>query len=99
MRSLWKQLPQWVKNPYLLLGLSFLLWMLFFDSEDLVTQYRLRSKLKNLETEKAYYLKQIEKISTDREELASNEDLLEKFAREKYFMKKKTEDLYIIVDE
>ena len=99
MRNLWKQLPQWVKNPYLLLGMSFLLWMLFFDAEDLVTQYRLRSKLKNLAAEKAYYLKQIEKISKDREELASNEDLLEKFAREKYFMKKKTEDLYIIVDE
>lgn len=99
MRLRWNQLPPWAKNPYLLLGMSFLLWMLFFDSEDLITQYKLRSKLKNLETEKAYYIEQIEKIKQDKEELTNNEDLLEKFAREKYFMKKKTEDLYIIVEE
>lgn len=96
---MWKKLPQWVKNPYLLLGFSFLLWMLFFDSEDLMLQYRLRKKLRNLEIEKAYYLEKIEKIQQDRRELANNENLLEKFAREKYFMKKKTEDLYVIVDK
>jgi cell division protein FtsB len=73
--------------------------MLFFDAEDLFTQYRLRNKLHNLEAEKAYYLEQIEKIRQDRKGLASNEDLLEKFAREKYFMKRKTEDLYVVVDE
>jgi len=73
--------------------------MLFFDSENLITQYRLRKKLRNLEVEKAYYLAQIEKIKQDRRELASNENLLEKFAREKYFMKRKTEDLYVVVDE
>jgi cell division protein DivIC len=96
---MWKKWPQWAKNPYFLLGFSFLLWMLFFDSEDLITQYRLRKKLRNLEVEKAYYLEKIEKIQQDRRELANNENLLEKFAREKYFMKKKTEDLYVIVDE
>ena len=72
--------------------------MLFFDSEDLMLQYRLRKKLRDLEVEKAYYLEKIEKIQQDRRELANNENLLEKFAREKYFMKKKTEDLYVIVD-
>lgn len=99
MRITWKHPPQWLKNPYMLLGLSFLLWMLFFDSEDLVTQYRLQSRLHTLEGEKAYYLHQIAKIQQDGIGLAHNEDLLEKLAREKYFMKKKTEDLYIIVGE
>ena len=99
MRIMWRQLPQWVKNPYLILGLSSLLWMFFFDSEDLVTQYRLRSKIKKLKSEKAYYLKQIEEIRQAKKELASNENLLEKFAREKYFMKKEKEDLYVIVAE
>lgn len=99
MHTIWKKLPQWVKNPYFLLGFSFLLWMLFFDSEDLITQYRLRNKLRSLEVEKAYYLEQIARIQQDRKELANNEHLLEKFAREKYFMKKRTEDLYVIIDE
>lgn len=99
MRSLWNRFPQWTKNSYFLLGLGFLVWMLFFDTEDLITQYRLRKRFKDLITEKAYYLEQIAKLEKDREDLASNEDLLEKFAREKYFMKKKTEDLYVVVDE
>ena len=99
MRSLWKQLPLWIKNVYFLLGFSFLLWMLFFDAEDLITQYRFRKKLKNLTTEKNYYLAQIDKLKRDREGLANNERLLEKFAREKYFMKKKTEDLYVVINE
>ena len=73
--------------------------MLFFDSEDLVTQYRLRNKLSKLEVEKAYYLEQIEKIQQARKGLINNEDLLEKYAREKYFMHKEKEDLYVIVDE
>lgn len=88
-----------MKNTYFLLGLGFLLWMLFFDAEDLVTQYRLRQKIKSLMAEQAYYLKQIDKIKKDRAGLANDEDLLEKFAREQYFMKKETEDLYIIVEE
>jgi cell division protein DivIC len=99
MRVIRKQLPRWVKNPYFLLGFSFLLWMLFFDAEDLVTRYKLRNKLFNLEAEKMFYLEQIEKIQQARKGLESNEDLLEKFAREKFFMKRKTEDLYVVVDE
>jgi len=99
MRALWNQLPSWVKSPYSLLISGFLLWMLLFDSEDLGTQYRLYRRYKQLASEKVYYQTQIRRIQKDREELASNQDLLEKFAREKYFMKKKSEDLYVIVDK
>ena len=95
---MWKRLPKLAKNPYFLLGLGFLVWMLFFDSEDLITQYQLRRKLKKLEEEKIYYLDKIEEVKKDREELMSNEELLEKFAREKYYMKKPTEDLYIVIE-
>jgi cell division protein DivIC len=99
MQHLWEKLPQLVRNTYFLLGISFFFWMLFFDSEDFITQYTLWRKLNNLQAEKVYYLEEIEKVRQDREELTSNEALLEKFAREKYFMKKKKEDLYIVVDE
>lgn len=99
MRYILQQMPPWARSSYFLMGLAFLTWMLFFDSEDLMTQYRLRSKLSKLEAEKTYYLQQIEQIKRDKEELANNEDLLEKFAREKYFMKKEKEDLYIVVDK
>ena len=72
----------------------FFTWMLFFDSNDLVTQYKLSKKLCDLENATAYYEEKIDEVKKDREELLSNKELLEKFARENYLMKKKTEDLY-----
>ena len=91
-----KRLPKFISNSYFLLTIGFACWMLFFDSEDLVAQYQLTKKVKKLNEEKAYY---IEIVKKEREELMSNQELLEKFAREKYFMKKPTEDVYVIVDE
>lgn len=52
-----------------------------------------------MEEQKSYYLEKIEEVKKDREELMSDDRLLEKFAREKYFMKKETEDVFIIVEE
>jgi cell division protein FtsB len=73
--------------------------MLFIDTNDLYSQYKKQRKLEELEHQKAYYTQKILEIEKDREELLSNNDLLEKFAREKYLMKKESEDLYIIVAE
>ena len=73
--------------------------MLFIDANDVFTQFQLERQRKNLEDEKAYYLNKIEEVKKDREELLSNDALLEKFAREKYLMKKPTEDLFIVVEE
>ena len=87
-----------IRNPYLLFSIGFLTWMLFFDSEDLITQYRVWGQLKKLKEDRAYYLERIEEINRDREELMTQEELLEKFAREKYYMKRPTEDLYVFVD-
>ena len=70
--------------------------MVFFDSNDLIMQFRLRRKLKSLEEQKVYYLKKIEEVKKDREELFGNSESLEKYAREKYFMRRKGEDVYII---
>ncbi len=87
-----------IKNYYLMVGAFFLIWITFFDSNDLYSQYSLARKLDNLNADKAYYLEKIEEVKEDREELLSNPNLLEKFAREKYLMKKPTEDLYVVVE-
>ncbi len=93
------KMPPFTKNFYFIAGGVFLIWMLFFDSNDFFNQYRLSRKLTNLEKQKTYYLEKIDQVKKDREELFSNQELLEKFAREKYLMKKENEDLYIIVEE
>lgn len=81
-----------------MVGLFFLMWLTFFDSNDIYSQYKLASKLSTLNADRTYYMEKIDEVKEDREELLSNPDLLEKFAREKYLMKKQSEDLYVVVE-
>lgn len=95
---MWQRVPKYLKNFYVVFGSVFLVWMLFFDSNDFVTRYKLTRELRELEGQKAYFREMIEDVRQDREELMSNPRLLEKFAREKYLMKKPTEDVYVLVE-
>ncbi|MFZ2907402.1 MAG: septum formation initiator family protein [Cyclobacteriaceae bacterium] len=94
-----KKLPKAFRNFYIVAGLIFLVWMLFLDSNDFVSRYKLTAKLRSLEGEKEYYLEKIKEVEKDKEELMGTRELLEKFAREKYLMKKDTEDIFIVVEE
>jgi cell division protein FtsB len=96
---MFRKLPPVFKNFYFIVGVIFIVWMLFIDSNDLYSQFKKRGKLRELEQQKAYYTQMIKEVEKDREELLSNNELLEKFAREKYLMKKESEDLYILVVE
>ena len=73
--------------------------MIFLDSNNLISRYQLTSKLNSLENEKEYYQQKIEEVEQDRQELFGDVDLVEKFAREKYLMKKPAEDIFVIVEE
>lgn len=94
-----KLLRQIFSNFYLVIGIVFLAWLTFFDSNDLYTQIKQTAKLKGLEDERTFYTEKIEEVKEDRAELLSNDELLEKFARENYLMKKPTEDVYVIVKD
>jgi len=93
------KLPPIFKNFYFIVGVLFLVFFLFISDSNLLTQYKLSRKLSTLEKQKSYYTLKIEEVKKDRAELLSNETLLEKFAREKYLMKKDHEDIYVIVEE
>ncbi len=94
-----KQIPKSLRNFYVIVGVCFFVWMLFIDSNDLISRVRMTSKMKSLEGEKAYYIEKINEVEHDRDELLSNKELLEKFAREKYLMKRETEDIFILEEE
>ncbi len=96
---MFKKLPPAFRNFYAVTGFSFLVWMIFLDSNDLISRIKLGAKLRNLNSEKEYYQEKIAEVQKDREELMTNRELLEKFAREKYLMKKETEDIFIIQEE
>lgn len=86
-------------NAYVAIFLMYAIWMLFFDDQNVFFQYRLYSKLKTLERDLFYYDIKIREVECARKALLSDSSLLEKYAREKYYMKKDKEDLYVIVDE
>lgn len=94
-----KNLFRFVRNFYVATGLVLLAWMTFMDANDLPTQFRNWWKLRELEREVTYYKDEISKVQTERQEVLGNDRLREKFAREKYLMKKPTEDVFVIVDE
>ncbi len=87
------------RNFYVVAGLVFLMWMLFLDSNDFMARYKLSARLRALENDKAYYVEKIKEVEKDREELFGDRESLEKFAREKYLMKKENEDVFVIVEE
>lgn len=94
-----KKLPPIFRNFYVLTISGFIVWMIFFDVNDLVNQYFTVRKLDDLEEEKLFYAQKAEEVTKEREEVLSKPHLLEKYAREKYLMKKKTEDVYVVVKE
>ncbi|MFN3758853.1 MAG: FtsB family cell division protein [Algoriphagus aquaeductus] len=94
-----KKIFKYTGNFYVLSTLFFLFWMIFIDSNSLVIHFRLTQKLWDLENQKEYYQEKRIQIKAEREELMSNAELLEKFARERYLMKKPTEDLYVVFDK
>ncbi len=91
------QLPKFIKSFYFVATISFIVWMIFFDSNDFVTQYQMSKKLNDLEEDKEYYVQKITEVQKDRTELLSNPELLEKYAREKYYMKRPGEEVFILV--
>jgi len=93
------KLPKITKNFYFISGMLFLFWMLFLDSNDLYTQFKLNSQLRTLDREKGFYEQKITEVQQEREQLLTDIDALEKFAREKYLMKKESEDLFVIAEK
>lgn len=90
---------KYILNKYFITGLAFLVWMVFFDQESFIDQFRLSRTLGNLENQKTYYLEEIEKTKGAINVLENDTAHLEKYAREKYYMKKDNEDVFVIIEE
>ena len=86
-------------NKYFISTVAIIVWVAFFDKDDMYSQYQLRHKLQQLRAEEKYYQTEIEKNKNDMNELRTNPANLEKFAREKYLMKKDNEEIFVIVKD
>ena len=92
-----KRLLTLFQNKYFLSALAFVVWMLFFDKNDMLSQYEYRTEVNKLQVEKDFYEKEITHVKKDLDELTTDLNTAEKFAREKYFMKKDNEDVFVII--
>lgn len=88
-----------LKNKYLLVTVFFLVWILFFDANNLLQWYSDMKDVAAQEKQKAYYKEAIQKTDEQLKELRSNRDSLEKFAREQYYFHEPDEEVFIVADE
>ncbi len=94
-----KQLVKWLRNKFVIAGAILTIWICFLDENNLLERYQHLRELKQLEADKAYYQNKIEEDKKRLNELKTNNENLEKFAREQYLMKKDNEDVFVIVEE
>jgi cell division protein DivIC len=86
------------KNKFLLTGALFFAWIALFDSNSWFDRNRLKKERTKLINEKAFYIEKIAEDSASLEELRTNNENLEKFARENFLMKKENEEVFVIVE-
>ena len=96
LKNLYEKIPSYLKNKYVIIITLFIIWIVFFDNYNLIRQSKIKKEIKQLEENKNFYSKEIKKDSTEYHELLNSDEKKEKFAREKFLMRKENEDVYII---
>lgn len=83
------------KSKYVLAFLAFIIWMSFFDDKSIGFMYNNAMKLKELKKSEINMATSIEETKAELKLLTSNAKSVEKYAREKFYMKKQNEELFI----
>ena len=96
IKKIIEALPKPIRNKYIITSILFLLWILFLDDYNLINQKRMQEKVNELVKQKEFYNSEIKSDSTELSELKNNPKQQERFAREKFLMKKENEDVFII---
>lgn len=96
IRNWYKGLPGILRNKYFVVGMLFLIWMLFVDDYNMFFQWRQSRTISDLQRKCDFYRDEIVSVKKEKDELFSSQEKLEKYAREKYLMKKDNEDLFVI---
>jgi cell division protein DivIC len=94
--DLLSRIPSWLSNKYILASAFFVVWMLFFDHNDLFVQHSRNAELNDLLSRKDYYQGQIDQTRAELGQMRKSTASLERMAREKYMMKKDDEDLFLL---
>lgn len=94
-----EKLGKILKNRYVLILTIFLVWLAFFDQDNLFRQFKLTRELDEAREKQEYYSSEYKKDSTLLKQLENDPEVMEKMAREKYLMKKDDEKIFLIVED
>ena len=96
LRNIINLLPKPLRNKYLILLLLFIFWIVFLDDYNLINQNKMKNNVDDLKELKEFYISEIKSDSTELSNLKNDSEEQEKFAREKFLMKKDNENIFII---
>lgn len=99
MKSILQRVPQQLRNRYGLAVLLLVSWITFFDQSDIWTTWKNHRELSAMEEQAEWYANEIAHTKEQLAEIGSDQDLLEKFARERYLMKRDNEDIFVLVEK
>jgi cell division protein DivIC len=88
-----------ISNKYLIAFSAFVMLMLFFDHNDIFTQMERRKNLHQLEAKRKFFETEISKTNKELNDLQHDPAALEKYAREKYILKKDNEDVFLVDED
>ena len=91
-----KLLQRFIVHKYPITLSLFLVWVLFFDGNSAIFIYKQYNELKNLKLQEAFLSNEIAEMKEQKENLFSDDDKLETYARENYYFKKDDEDIFVI---
>lgn len=94
-----KLLQRFIVHKYPITLSLFLVWVLFFDGNSAIFIYKQYNELKNLKLQEAFLSSEIAEMKEQKENLFSDDDKLETYARENYYFKKDDEDIFVIEDK
>jgi cell division protein FtsB len=93
-----KKIIPFVANRYFIISFGFVVWMLFFDQRDFFQQRERATELKKVEDAKKYYQKEIQSTQKQLDNIQNNKTAIEKYARERYLLRREGEELYLFED-
>lgn len=93
-----KKIIPFITNRYVVVFVAFVIWMLFFDQRDFFLQRERSAELQKVEDAKKYYQKEIDRTKKQLQDLQSNPVAIEKYARERYLLRREGEEVYLFED-
>jgi cell division protein FtsB len=94
-----KKIPPILRNKYVAVLVIFILYIGFFDAHDLISQIEIKMELRDISEEIDYLDNDTESAKRQIQELTSDKEKLEKFAREQYRMKRENEEIFVLLQE